>query len=77
MLNLNSLDLNGNVFDLLKIYPNPSRNIIKVEGVSKPLTFGPNGATQLVSKASLTNFCSLPLMCGDESHIFGFISSSI
>ncbi len=33
-INLNSLDLNGNVFDLLKIYPNPSRNIIKVEGVS-------------------------------------------
>src|SRR5690606_14833362 len=36
---------------------------------SKPLTLGPSGATQLVSKASCTYFCSSSPMCGEESQI--------
>src|SRR5690625_6872768 len=44
-----------------------------VKSFSNPFTFGPKGATQLVSKASCINFCSSPPMCGVESHIFSFI----
>ena len=40
---------------------------------SKPLRFGPKGAIQLESNASVTNFLSVPPMCGEDSHIFEFI----
>src|SRR5436309_746305 len=40
---------------------------------SKPFTFGPSGAIQFVSKASFTYCSSVPPICGDDNHIFGFI----
>ena len=41
---------------------------------SNAVTFGPKGAIQLVLKASLIYFISLPLICGDDSQIFVFIN---
>src|SRR5690554_2317420 len=40
---------------------------------SNPSTFGPNGATQLVSKAILTYSCSVPPRCGEDRYIFSFM----
>ena len=42
---------------------------------SKPLTFGPSGAIQLVSNASCTNFCSSPCIVGDAIYIRSFMLS--